>query len=411
MCLAIGNMQRRFLRLHWPLRWRVLRTGGIEGIEARGDSGMLFRSVEDLAIGRALVEAGAKPDGLCDRLRMVAWSRLGPAIVEAERRPLCLKAWRAVYLRGGKRMSGLITADTRKKMISLDETLREAKTEIATAKAAGNDLVALATMATYLDALRKQFDEQILGMVKPLMNSKLGFQTDRDPAKGYQGGPYPDETIRDALLSGGLQGARFHGNEINIISGGLYLTREFYERMFCELEGVSHLEPPSLGIPRETALQDKKYATINARLRFKLHGKQLDLDFSGERAIVVVWNKGMSVDSLHGKARKRIYKYAHGYVTGTTFLEQDDTETVEGQVLIEAGTTSDKTAEPPTEEADQAIDLQAEAAAKLKKCKTIAEAEECVRRSWDEEGVDIRELGELKKQALQTVGNRGKKTE
>jgi hypothetical protein len=376
---------------------------GLTGKGRRSD--MLFSSVEDLKIGRALAEAGVtRPEGMVDSLRLVAWERLGPAILEAERRPLCARAWTAVYLRGGKRMSGLITAETRKKMIVLDATLREAKAEIAAAKLEGNELVALATMATYLDALRQQFDKQVLAMVKPLMNSKLGFQTDRDPAKGYQGGPYPDETIRDALLSGGLQGARFTGNEINIISGGLYLTREFYERMFSELEGVSNIEPPSLGIPRATTLQEKTYATINAQLRFKLDGKQKDLDFSGERAIVVVWNKGMSVDSLHGKAKKRIYKYAYGYVTGSTFSEHDDADTVQGAVVEAA-------AEPGTEAADAPpVDLRADAIAELKKCRSEAAVEACRLKWMDCDGIDISEAAQDKILAMRTTEQgRGKR--
>jgi hypothetical protein len=210
------------------------------------------------------------------------------------------------------------------------------------------------------------------------------------------------------LLAGALQGARYTGNEINIISGGLYLTREFYERVFAELPGVTDAEPPALGIPRATELAGKTYATINAKLRFKLDGKQVDLDFSGERAIVVTWNKGMGVDAVHGKARKRIYAHAFRYVSGRSFDETGDADVIEGQILDtppqDAPVESESTV---TAENDQSIDLETEAAEQLKGCKTVEQVDQCVRRWLEEDGVDIRELGELKKQALQTVGSRG----
>jgi hypothetical protein len=364
-----------------------------------------FRTEEDLAIGRRLCEAGEQPLSMVACLQMCAWEMLGRAklareLIEAER-PRCLRIWKSFY-KGTRMTTALIKADTKSKLTLIDQTIRDAQTEIATARADGNELVSLATMAAAMESLRKQFDTAVLSLVKPLMNTKLGFQTDRDPSKGYQGGPYPDDTIRDALLAGALQGARFTGNEINIIAGGLYLTREFYERMFCNVAGVSHVEPPAIGIPRETVLGDKKYATINARLKFRLHGKQEDLDFSNERAVVVTWNKGMGVDAVHGKARKRIYAYAYRYVTGQTFHESadDSANIIEGEVVPPPAPSA--AADPTAPGAGMVIDLVADALRELLACKTPEAVDLCALRWWENHGVDIRQQAADKKLAQHT---------
>jgi hypothetical protein len=174
---------------------------------------------------------------------------------------------------------------------------------------------------------------------------------------------------------------------------------------------VTDVEPPALGIPRATELAGKTYATVNAKLRFKLDGKQVDLDFSNERAIVVTWNKGMGVDAVHGKARKRIYAHAYRYVSGRSFDEAGEADVIDGTVVGESEAESQADAPESTQaaEAQQSVDLESDAAQQLKACKTTEDVDTCVRTWLEEEGIDIRELGELKKQALQTVGKRGGK--
>jgi hypothetical protein len=182
--------------------------------------------------------------------------------------------------------------------------------------------------------------------------------------------------------------------------------------MFAELPGVTDVEPPATGIPRVTEMQGKTYATINAKLRFRVNGNPVDLDFSGEKAIVVVWNKAMGVDALHGKAKKRIYAYAYRYVSGRTFDEVDPSDIIDGQVIGESESEQPTPSAPESTQAaetDQSIDLESDAANQLKACKTTEDVDACVRTWLEEEGIDIRELGELKKQALLTVGRRGGK--
>lgn len=322
-----------------------------------------FYTPADIEIGRRIYESGVQPLGMVETLQLAAYQMKHAAEVAA-------RMWNTVYRR--EEMGSLIKAETKTKLVTLDRTLKDAQAEIATAKSEGNELVAMATMAAAMQQLRSMFDGQVLSLCKPLMNTKLGFLTDRDPAKGWTGQAYDDDVVRDVLLAGALQGARYTGNEINIIAGGLYLTREFYERVFHELPGVTDAEPPALGIPRATELGGKTYATVNGKLRFKLDGKQIELDFSGERAVVVVWNKGMGVDAVHGKAKKRIYAYAYRYVSGISFDETDPADTIDGQVVGEAEQELQEDAPPAPEstqtaEADQSVDLEADAAKQLKR--------------------------------------------
>ncbi len=241
-------------------------------------------------------------------------------------------------------MGTLIKADMKKTLATLHVDLTEAKRELAEAKADGNELLQMAIMAAAQQHLRECFDSKVMAVVLPLMNSPLGFLTDRDPAKGWQGKPYGPDVVRDVLICGQLQGARVVGNEINIIASGLYLTRQYYERQLREMDGVTNIEPPSLGIPRSCVVQDKTYAEVQAVLKFHLDGKPVVMKFTDSAAIRVFWNKGMTIDGIHGKVKKRIYKAACELVSGHEIHESGDDDAI----TVEPVTPAKRTTDPDT---------------------------------------------------------------
>ena len=217
-------------------------------------------------------------------------------------------------------------AGSKNQILALDNTLKSARQEIAIAEAEGNDMLKALTLAKATQMVRDMLTP-LMGDIMHLVGSPLGIKTDRDNQP--ENGRYGVEVIRDAVLGSLLRGARVVGNEINVIGGNGYLTKEYWERQFREAPGVSHVQPPTLGIPRETKLGERVYASVQCRLDWQLNGKNDHLELTNDKSILVAWNRGMGVDALHGKAKKRLYQMAYARVTGQQIEYDDDSTTVE----------------------------------------------------------------------------------
>lgn len=207
----------------------------------------LFSNPDDIAIGRGLVEQRADPAGMLDRLRMGAYYRQQRELVARRGccgrhefevhhgRLVCLHTrepcpeqrlqalvslWVNVNTKGTKRMStetaaataagtgqesALIPAATITSILALDKTVQDTRREIARAERDGNAMLKGFVLARGMQALRELLTPDIMKDVRALMNTPLGFRTDRDPARGEK--PYDDDTVRDAVIAalmGGL---------------------------------------------------------------------------------------------------------------------------------------------------------------------------------------------------------------
>lgn len=156
--------------------------------------------------------------------------------------------------------------------------------------------------------------------IRPLIGTPLGFRTDRDMSDK---GPYPDGVIADVLVEASARGLRWTGNEINVIGGRLYVTKEGYTRLVAELPGLTDLEltpsPPRIA-------EGGGGAVVKYRATWKLDGVASVL----EREIPVRLNAGMGADGAIGKATRKMLAAIHGRVTGSIqSLADSDAEDVE----------------------------------------------------------------------------------
>ncbi len=149
---------------------------------------------------------------------------------------------------------------------------------------------------------------QVWPHVRHLMGNKLGFKTDRD-----RDGPlYTDSVVVDVLTEALLRDVRWAGNELNIIAGGLYLTRECYERKVREIDGLTNLNLyPGIPVPHPTG------AIVPFTATWSMEGKPRRM----ERQIPVKLNKGMGDDGALGKAERKMLASIYKRETGS---EQDD---------------------------------------------------------------------------------------
>lgn len=95
--------------------------------------------------------------------------------------------------------------------------------------------------------LRQMLTAEVMAPIMSLMSTRVGFLTDRDrikekdPKTGrqyYKKGPgYPVEIVKDVFIEALRNGAFMTGNEVNIISGSCYLTKEFCIRRLNDTLG------------------------------------------------------------------------------------------------------------------------------------------------------------------------------
>ena len=223
----------------------------------------------------------------------------------------------------------LIPQVNRGQIMQLNQVVKTCQREMALAEQEGDDMVRALIAGAAMQQLRGLLTDQVMGDIMPLVGSPLGISIEF-------GKSWPVPVVRDVVLAGLLAGARVVGCEIHIASGRLYLTKAYWERRFKEFAGVSGVLPPTLGLPRYQQLGEQNYATVQAKLVYRLNGQLQTLDRTGDNAITVVCNKGMGLDAIHGKTKKRLYQTAYAVVSGQ-HVEDDEDAVTAGTAAFRAG--------------------------------------------------------------------------
>jgi hypothetical protein len=180
---------------------------------------------------------------------------------------------------------------------------------------ATNDFERGYVMACSLIDLR-QAVKQYMPVLKQLQGSKLGFLTDGDPGKDWKNeGPYPDQVVIECAIEAVVCGARWTGNEFNILAGGCYLTKNFWARKLREVVGLTDLDL-NPGIPE---LVNGK-AVVQFDASWKLDGRFHRLS----RRFSILLRKNQTDDATIGKAEARMLKAVYRKVTGTEVTEADE---------------------------------------------------------------------------------------
>ena len=193
----------------------------------------------------------------------------------------------------------------------MDETLALQQNALVTLK--GKTFQTAALTAKAMIALREMFDRPgvMETMVIPLRGSKLGFRTDRDVG-GKQ--PYSENDLKDPIIEGLLKGARLTGNEINIIAGGAYLTREFFQLILSETVGLDYKVVH--GIPRT----QPGGCTIVSTVTYTYRGAKTETE---ELELAIKGDKYSTVDAYRGKADRKARAWLYSRLTGVSVSDSD----------------------------------------------------------------------------------------
>lgn len=180
------------------------------------------------------------------------------------------------------------------------------------------------TMANAIEALREMLNPEVMKPIMALMNSPLGFRTDRDPKQidqktGKPHVPYGELVVKDCVIETLIAGFYLVGNEMNIISGRAYFTREAFSRRVREFAGLTDFTMvPGVPVMRE------KGAIVKMVAKFRLNGEAKVL----ERDIAVKVNSFMGADAVIGKAERKMLRQVYVFLTGSEHTTDGDTDDI-----------------------------------------------------------------------------------
>lgn len=167
--------------------------------------------------------------------------------------------------------------------------------------------------------LREMISPDMLRGIMSLMNTRLGFLTDKNPNRpGKEGSPiYPENVVRDVVVEMALRGVPFVGNCFNIIAGNGYVTKEGLTFLLKNPRlAITDLRI-DFGVPRSAA--NNGGALVPFQAAWKVKG--VSQDMSGEIPVRV--NDGMGADAILGKADRKVKARIYARVSGTELTDGD----------------------------------------------------------------------------------------
>lgn len=181
-----------------------------------------------------------------------------------------------------------------------------------------NNFGAAFTAVSVVKMLREALTDEVMKEVFiPLMNTKIGFLTDRTDRPDIRGNKKPLYTIdvvRDAIIDGVSIGLLPTGNQINIIASNMYPTKEGYTALLKKI-GCKYF------INISTPVLQENTADITCKINYEFQGEK------NAFAIIANVKKDAysSFDQLKGKAERRAKKALYEFLTGCDFGDADET--------------------------------------------------------------------------------------
>lgn len=180
-------------------------------------------------------------------------------------------------------------------------------------KEAGSFAAELAVAQAMAD-MRAALTPEVMQPIMALMNTDLGFRTDRDPKvtpKDKEGNPmtpYSVDVVRECFIESKLRGFHTVGNEWNIIAARFYACKNGLRRKVTTWQGVTDFKD-TYEVPR---IVGDKGAIVKCRASWKKDG----IADSIECEIPVRVNAYMGADAVLGKAERKLVKRVHDRLSG-----------------------------------------------------------------------------------------------
>lgn len=180
----------------------------------------------------------------------------------------------------------------------------------------GGAFVAASVVKTLRDALTKEVMDEVF---MPLMNTKIGFLTDRTGKADRSGrvqAPYTWEEVRDCVIDAVAIGLLPTGNQFNILAGRMYPTKEGYTSLLKKIHCKNYI---TIGAPK----MDDNTADVECSINYEYNGEKNSFKVHAN----VKKDSYSSMDQIKGKAERRAKKVLYEYITGIDFGEGDESST------------------------------------------------------------------------------------
>ena len=176
-------------------------------------------------------------------------------------------------------------------------------------------------IAECVQQLRDLLTPTVMKSLMKLQNTTLGFQTDNP--QGYK-----EDVVRDCIIEGIMNGVMPVGNQLNILCGRCYITKNGMKHKLKMIPGLYRNITP--GLPK--ASSDGSGAVVVMSIDWTYQGKQQKKDL----ALAIRVNRGMGTDAILGKAMRKASAWLYEEVTGNAVDDGDTSDTtpfIEAQVL------------------------------------------------------------------------------
>ncbi len=267
----------------------------------------------------------------------------------------------------------LVDQNQADELAMIDKICRSAQSQIARADAISDNLTKALVTAKATRMLQSLLTDNLMADIMALQSTPLGFRTDRDNARDGQKG-YPVAVVRDVVIQALMRGFQVVGNQINIIAGNLYVTKEGFENRLNNFEGLSNIEF-DFEVPD---LSRSGSALCGCRANWQLHGELCEIDctksIKGDYRIPVKINNGMGDDAILGKAKSKLFRRIYERISGQiapgfaddmtldadTVQPHDSQPSQEPQQTIEHKPTSEPAQAKPPSAQLEAVPVEAE---------------------------------------------------
>lgn len=212
-----------------------------------------------------------------------------------------------------------------------------------------NGVIAALNVAQGVAELRELFDlPEIKERIIALQDKAIGFRTDKDPTRKQRGKdgseyyptPYSYDIVRDCAIEATLRGLQLVGNQMNIISGRMYATREGYEGLIRKLKVVTDFTP-IIHVPR--AAQGGNGVLIECEATWLHDGKPQAI----KATIPVKTDNYSTIEQSLGKATRKFLKRCYEKMTGNAPSDGDAGDALEVETQVETTPTASQPAPAP----------------------------------------------------------------
>ena len=203
-------------------------------------------------------------------------------------------------------------------MLALDMTSQACSRQLV--EAGTNEAVKALIVARSVKQFRSLLTDAVMKDIMELQDNPLGFKTDKKKDGGYS-----IAVVRDCVVQAFMRGLRVTGNEINIIAGNLYVTKEGFERLLSELDGLVNLKM-QIGVP----VTSEGGALVPARAEWVYHGVSdgivWEKEANADYRIPIRVNAAMGIDAIIGKAKSKVLRNIYARATGTRLAAESDVD-------------------------------------------------------------------------------------